>query len=860
LLSSAESELPLAGSLEGERLDHFELLEVVGGGGMGIVFRALDTALNRIVALKILSSDRTGDDETVRRFRKEAQSAARLDHDNIARVYYVGQCRGLNYIAFEFIDGVNVRDLVAHIGPLPLDQALSYSVQIAQALIHASSRNVVHRDIKPSNILITVQGRAKLVDMGLSRMLEPSESNDLTASGVTLGTFDYISPEQARDPRCADVRSDIYSLGCTIYYMLTGEPPFPDGNAMQKLLQHQGESPPDPAELNPFVPEELSRIVLKALAKDPRRRYQDPRALIADLALLTTHLGIELPGVNVALLLPGQSLLVRLMRQHLPWLIPLAAMIAAVFVLDQMWTRHDTGPPNVYRQPMWKTTSGKSVPLNKTEKTEDPNRPNIGEDPMPPPPKASDSDETTAAPTVVEKLVNPKRKLVNSLTAGKSASPKGPVGGLSVGDASGNLDGGEEEPIASRLDPGGPTMSSTQDITPPPMTNNALVVDPEQNGNVANTYSTLKEALENATSGATIDLRYSGFRESKPIKLPTGVGNVTVRPAEGYHPVVRFVPDSTDSAMYPRHMIALNNTQGLTFVNMAFELINPPTVTSGSFWAMFSLYRSSVTLKQCTLTIVNADDEGKTLNQGVSFFEVQGVQHGDAVEETPVKIKLKNCVARGEAVFLNAADSLYPIVLEWDNGLLATTEQLFKSGGGRTLLKGDHLFEIRLDHLTANVQGGLCLLENPKQRSLQLKTVIHCTNSILLGPDLSLVRQNGVDKLMTLKTKLAWTGNKNWYEGIRMFWKISDGQAEEQMMFKAWQKHWGENRETPIGLTPIGWKSFSNSPLHKHVPSDYRLKDESPARGKATDNDDVGAQLDRLPSLEKQAPAPKPIE
>ena len=200
--------------LEGERLGHYELLEYVGGGGMGAVFRSHDTMLNRTVAVKVLSQEQSSDEETLRRFQNEAQSAARLDHENISRVHYVGEDRGWHYIVFEFIEGINLRDSVGQRGPLPLFDAVSYTLQISDALMHASRRDVVHRDIKPSNVLITPDGRAKLVDMGLARLhqVEP-QGNDLTASGVTLGTFDYISPEQARDPRSADVRSDIYSLG-----------------------------------------------------------------------------------------------------------------------------------------------------------------------------------------------------------------------------------------------------------------------------------------------------------------------------------------------------------------------------------------------------------------------------------------------------------------------------------------------------------------------------------------------------------------------------------------------------------------------------------------------------------------------
>ena len=279
--------------LPGDHLGHFELVQYIGGGGMGRVFRALDTRLARTVALKVLSPDQAADRDTLLRFQNEAQSAARLDHDNIARVHYVGEDRGLHYIVFEFIAGVNIRELVEAKGPLPLAEAISYTLQAAEALAHAARRNVVHRDIKPSNLLITPEGQVKLIDMGLARLREVNgAAADLTASGITLGTFDYISPEQARDPRNADVRSDLYSLGCTFFYMLTGRPPFPEGTVLQKLLQHQGDQPPDVRQFRPELPEGVSRVLRRTLAKEPRHRYADPGEMVADMLLLAQEAGI----------------------------------------------------------------------------------------------------------------------------------------------------------------------------------------------------------------------------------------------------------------------------------------------------------------------------------------------------------------------------------------------------------------------------------------------------------------------------------------------------------------------------------------------------------------------------------------
>jgi serine/threonine protein kinase len=277
-------------ALRGRRLAHFELIEPIGVGGMAAVLRARDTQLDRFVALKILPPDMAADPENVSRFHQEARSAAKLDHENVARVFYCGEDQRLHFIAFEFVEGDNLRTILERRGRLPVAEALHYVLQVAAGLAHAAQRGVVHRDIKPSNIIITPTGRAKLVDMGLARSLEPQDKG-LTASGVTLGTFDYISPEQALEPRDADVRSDIYSLGCTFYHLLTGRPPVPEGTAAKKLQHHQHVKPRDPRELVPGLPDEVAVILDRMMAKQPKDRYQSPEQLVHHLLLAGRKLG-----------------------------------------------------------------------------------------------------------------------------------------------------------------------------------------------------------------------------------------------------------------------------------------------------------------------------------------------------------------------------------------------------------------------------------------------------------------------------------------------------------------------------------------------------------------------------------------
>jgi serine/threonine protein kinase len=342
-------------ALEGKRLGVYELEKFVGGGGMGAVFRGRDTTLDRTVAVKVLFQHRTDDADLLRRFKNEAQSAARLDHENIGRVYAVGSEEGWHYIVFEFIEGVNLRDLVQDNGPFDVARTITITSQLADALAHAETRNVVHRDIKPSNVIITPTGRARLVDMGLARLHQMTGDRDLTVSGMTLGTFDYISPEQARDPRLADVRSDLYSLGCTAYFMLVGRPPFAEGTMVQKLLQHQQQQATPVDRIRSDVPKELALVISRLMEKDPADRYQHPSELAAALAVVAAERGIELPLTTGAGVRTKRRRSLRFV-DHVPWIVPLVGFAAIVVALKfsagrteqdkrRQAAARDAGPP-----------------------------------------------------------------------------------------------------------------------------------------------------------------------------------------------------------------------------------------------------------------------------------------------------------------------------------------------------------------------------------------------------------------------------------------------------------------------------------------------------------------------------------
>lgn len=250
---------------------------------MGAVFLAEDTQLGREVALKLLPRDKARNPTLVKRFQAEARSAARLSHDNIVAVYEAGEADGFLYIALEYVEGIDVHELVISRGPLPLKRTITIITQVAEALEHAASRQLVHRDIKPSNLMIRSNGSVKLADLGLARTLSETEEGGITRDGHTVGTVDYMPPEQARDSKLADIRSDIYALGGTWFFMLTGRSPYPDGDLTNKLNAHAHGELPDPREFQPGLSDGVTSILHRMLAKSPEDRYQSPRELIHEL-------------------------------------------------------------------------------------------------------------------------------------------------------------------------------------------------------------------------------------------------------------------------------------------------------------------------------------------------------------------------------------------------------------------------------------------------------------------------------------------------------------------------------------------------------------------------------------------------
>ena len=268
-------------NIEGKLLgSRYEIIEKVGNGGMATVYRATDKVLKRDVAVKILRDEFTTDEEFIRRFEVEAQSAARLTNANIVSVYDVGVDGNLYYIVMELIQGKTLKEIIIKEGgPLPWKWSINVAIQIASALEVAHRNNIIHRDIKPHNIIITEDGVAKVTDFGIAKAVSNST---ITAFGTTIGSVHYFSPEHARGG-LTDAKSDLYSLGVVMYEMMTGKVPLDADTPVSVALKHMQEMPQEPIELNPNIPMSVNKIIMKALQKDANLRYQSATEMLEDL-------------------------------------------------------------------------------------------------------------------------------------------------------------------------------------------------------------------------------------------------------------------------------------------------------------------------------------------------------------------------------------------------------------------------------------------------------------------------------------------------------------------------------------------------------------------------------------------------
>jgi serine/threonine protein kinase len=308
LLTEWQSEKLLQGRHKGFYLGKYKLLNHIGTGGMGSVYLAEHQVMRHRVAIKLLPSHLAAQGSYIERFHQEARAAAALAHPNIIRAFDVDQHETFHYLVMEFVDGTDIQQIVSRSGPLDYDTAANYARQAAEGLAFAHRGGLIHRDIKPANLLVNKEGVVKILDMGLARFTDESQGSlTMAYDQKMIGTVDYLAPEQALDSHKVDARADIYSLGCTLYFMLTGDAPFPQGTIPQRLMQHQSAEPTDIRKFRPDAPEALIAICSKMMAKSLQDRFQsgDEAALA-----LAEFLGEDVGGAATSYLPPpsGPSL------------------------------------------------------------------------------------------------------------------------------------------------------------------------------------------------------------------------------------------------------------------------------------------------------------------------------------------------------------------------------------------------------------------------------------------------------------------------------------------------------------------------------------------------------------------------
>ncbi|SDG10643.1 Stk1 family PASTA domain-containing Ser/Thr kinase [Desulfosporosinus hippei] len=271
----------------------YEVLERIGAGGMAIVYKAKDLLLNRVVTIKVLREQFVTDEDFIRRFRREAQSAASLSHPNIVSIYDVGKDGDTEYIVMEFVEGRNLKEIIREYAPLSTEQSINLARQITGAIQNAHENHIIHRDIKPHNILVTSDGHAKVTDFGIARAVS---SATVTHTGDIVGSVHYLSPEQAKGIQ-SNEQSDIYSLGIVLYELLTGKVPYDGETPIAIALKHLQQEPLPPSKLNPRITKDFEAVIMRAIAKTPEKRYLSAKELLEDLNRIQAGQPIEWFGL-----------------------------------------------------------------------------------------------------------------------------------------------------------------------------------------------------------------------------------------------------------------------------------------------------------------------------------------------------------------------------------------------------------------------------------------------------------------------------------------------------------------------------------------------------------------------------------
>lgn len=819
-------------SLVGIRLEHFQIEQRIGSGGMGAVFRAMDERLERIVALKVLAPKQLAEKEAVDRFHNEARAAAQLDHENIARIHTNGEDQGLHYIAFEYITGPNLRELILRSGRLKPADAVNYTLQIALALKHLSAANVVHRDIKPSNIIITPAGRAKLVDLGLARKDYNKSNDELTVAGTTLGTFDYISPEQAKDPRNVDVRSDIYSLGCTLYHMLTGEPPYPDGTFLQRLLDHQDKKPPNPATIVPSIPPALAAVVQKMMANHPKARHASADELIRDLVQVAAQLGLQGTIPSDAILTANQTVISqRFWQRHFAWIVS-AVMLLVIAIFAQYFPYAGFSPTDT-ENGFTGWTEKSAAPENSPKK---PSPPGTGDSKTSP----DDLSKTNAGNT----------------------EPK---------DGSGTLLGGNEE----EKDEG------HSKVTRPPQIPE-MAAQPFSVKSVLRTetklFSTLESACTWAQDSDVILLNFDGTRlddDEKPVfETPIKIFNkkITIRAGNGRRPRLEFTAHEIPSEGYETRMISVSEGS-VDIFNVDFIMHVDPKIPlkNEQRWTLFSAHEADrIQLEGGHISVINSDKKTASIieltpSEGPylkSLNLLEKMTKLGAAGDGRYAMILKKCFLYGHCQLFRIALNA-PGRIEINQSAIAVEQPLLG------MIGEDHddptmdeaSLDFKLEHVTCLLGQELIHMESGEEPRTLTPIYLEAKNCLFAAKNSHpLIRMTGkTDPQTFLKKRLFWSGANSFYDGFKTFWIIASAASpmettstgQETIDLPAWKKLW---QKTEVGpqFGGVAWKNKWRQTEFTKIPlADFQLDTQAdpklfPAGTAANDGSAVGVDQSLL--------------
>ncbi|WP_417850588.1 serine/threonine-protein kinase [Thalassoglobus sp.] len=857
-------------SVTGLELGHFVIEERIGRGGMGSVFRAIDKRLDRIVALKVLSPDLSSDPESVLRFQNEARAAARLDHDNIARVHYIGEENGLHFIAFEFVTGTNVRIFISQKGQLSPESVVNYTLQIAEALRHTAAANVVHRDIKPSNIIVSPTGRATLVDLGLARHYPEDQSKDLTVAGTALGTFDYIAPEQAIDARNVDVRSDIYSLGCTMYHMLTGEPPYPKGTMFQKVINHHGPAPPEVTLKNPRVSQQLSRVVQKMMHSNPDERYATPDALIHDLVQIAEKLGLA-PTYPEAVVWTTP-----LFKARNPywdgtrtWMAVALVLLLFVYLVDQL--QPNQTPTLVSDDSTQSQVVDPPTEINSktTGSTEGP------------------AEEATPSETDTLAQTKPDKPDLSVLPSTATLGSDWPSSFIS-GDSSNlwkSLAANELKPTPEpkttpstivKVDP------ETTKVEPRPAmveenTNRSIpfVVTQSATGETK-AYATLAEAFAKADDNSAIEIHVDGVLDIQKKAIQFSGKRVILRGAEDFHPVIRF--DFTEelliSGSLTRSVSVFDIGKGgaLEVYDVDIELLVDPDTTVDQ-WSIVKLSPGTDFVARWSSFTMNNPSRipaALILSPDAEPADFSNLMP-ERMSERPSMVQIRDSICRGQ-MDITKQFNLHPLDVSLEETAIAisgTVHRLDGASSDETNMTADSdpgTF-ISLNHVTAFVGEGILRATTGDHGTLD-PVSIDIRNSLIRieRPDQSVVSLAGHLDAALLKDKILWQQHSDrsfvQSEGPLFTVESSANFPLEPQVISP--REIGANLEhiTDDNIFTVP-NSISRTSLHTTQPIAFQLRNrdfnfDNPALKSASDGRNAGVDWTRS-GLPESLPLPSPM-